>query len=152
MIDSTNKAEIFTAIAHPLRIDILKILEKNPKSFSEIKRRFSIKSSGKLDHHLKKFNLLITTGNSGKYQLSDQGYAALESIRAIERIRFANLGFFIHILGYILVNLLIFLIWLGSSWGYIYGVPGFVSLLIGWGLGLLGYFFLGIYSRYRQSS
>ena len=36
MIDSTNKAEIFTAIAHPLRIDILKILEKNPKSFSEL--------------------------------------------------------------------------------------------------------------------
>jgi len=41
--------ETFEAIAHPLRIKILKLLAEKPMKFSELKRKLGIKSSDKLD-------------------------------------------------------------------------------------------------------
>ncbi|OYT30876.1 MAG: ArsR family transcriptional regulator, partial [Thermofilum sp. ex4484_79] len=69
----------FEAIAHPLRIRILKLLAERPMSFSELKRRLGIKSSGKLDFHLKKLDNLIVLDEDGKYTLTREGYAALQA-------------------------------------------------------------------------
>ena len=51
--------DLFDAISHPLRIEILKELSKRPRRFAEIKRELKIGSSGLLDFHLKKLDDLI---------------------------------------------------------------------------------------------
>ncbi len=79
-----DSSEVFEAISHPVRIKILKILEKQPSSFASLKRQLNIDSSGNLDHHLKKLGPLITTNGNGLYALSDAGKEALVSIGAIE--------------------------------------------------------------------
>lgn len=81
MVDS---AELFEAISHPVRIRILKILEKQSASFASLKRQLNIESSGNLDHHLKKLAQLIKVGEDGLYCLSDAGREALLSIEAID--------------------------------------------------------------------
>ncbi len=78
-----DSAELFDAIAHPMRIKILKILEKEPATFASLKRQLSLDSSGNLDHHLKKLGPLITTEN-GMYTLTDAGKQALASVGAVE--------------------------------------------------------------------
>ena len=65
--------ETFEAISHPLRIKILELLAKRPMSFSELKKELGIRSSGKLDFHLKKLGSLITMDEKGKYTLSKEG-------------------------------------------------------------------------------
>lgn len=81
MVDS---AELFEAIAHPVRIKILKILEKQPSSFASLKRQLDIRSSGNLDYHLKKLAELVTVREDGLYGLTDVGKEALLSIEAVE--------------------------------------------------------------------
>lgn len=75
----------FEAISHPLRIKILKLLAKRPTSFSELKRGLRIKSSGKLDFHLKKLGSLVTVDSGGKYVLTDEGYAALQAVITVRK-------------------------------------------------------------------
>jgi DNA-binding transcriptional ArsR family regulator len=79
-----DSAELFEAISHPVRIKILKILEKQPAGFGFLKRQLDIESSGNLDHHLKKLGQLITVREDGLYGLTDAGKEALLSIQAIE--------------------------------------------------------------------
>lgn len=79
-----DSAELFEAISHPVRIKILKILEKQPASFASLKRQLNIESSGNLDHHLKKLAQLIKVGEDGLYCLTDSGKEALLSIEAID--------------------------------------------------------------------
>lgn len=79
-----DSAELFEAISHPVRIKILKILEKQPVSFASLKRQLSIESSGNLDHHLKKLTQLIKVREDGLYDLTDAGKEALLSIEAID--------------------------------------------------------------------
>jgi len=81
MVDS---AELFEAIAHPVRIKILKILEKQPASFASLKRQLGIDSSGNLDYHLKKLGELVATREDGLYGLTATGKEALMSIGAVE--------------------------------------------------------------------
>jgi len=79
-----DSAELFEAIAHPTRIKILKILEKEPSTFASLKRQLNIDSSGNLDHHLKKLDPLITTQPDGLYALTEAGKTALTSVAAVE--------------------------------------------------------------------
>ena len=44
--------DLFDAISHPLRIEILKELSKRPRRFAEIKRELKIGSSGLLERTL----------------------------------------------------------------------------------------------------
>lgn len=81
MVDS---AELFDAIAHPVRIKILKILEKQPTSFASLKRQLGIESSGNLDYHLKKLGELLAVRENGLYGLTNAGKEALLSIGAVE--------------------------------------------------------------------
>ena len=77
--------ETFEAVSHPLRIRILKLLAEKPMGFSELKRELGIKSSGKLDFHIKKMKGLVTIDSNGKYILTKDGYAALQAITVIRR-------------------------------------------------------------------
>jgi DNA-binding HxlR family transcriptional regulator len=81
MVDS---AELFDAIAHPVRIKILKILEKQPSSFASLKRQLDFASSGNLDFHLKKLRELVEVREDGLYGLTKAGKKALLSIDAVE--------------------------------------------------------------------
>ena len=88
--------EAFEAIAHPLRIKILKLLAERPMGFSELKRELGIKSSGKLDFHLKKLEGLITLNSSGKYTLTKEGYAALQAITTIKKYGWQKRAYIIN--------------------------------------------------------
>ena len=54
MVGGMGSGKVFEAVSHPIRIKILKMLAEKPMSFSELKRELGIRSSGKLDFHLKK--------------------------------------------------------------------------------------------------
>jgi DNA-binding transcriptional ArsR family regulator len=75
-------AELFEAISHPTRIQILKMLEKTPQGFSELKHGLGISSSGNLNHHLNKLSTLVGTDAHGKYVVTDQGREALYVVKA----------------------------------------------------------------------
>lgn len=74
------QAELFEAISHPTRIQILKMLNDGALGFSELKRKLGISSSGNISHHLSKLITLIKTDAQGKYILTDQGREALLAI------------------------------------------------------------------------
>jgi len=80
-----QQAEFFDSLAHPTRIKILKTLSEEPLSFSELKRRLGIESSGHLQHHLSKLGNLVKTDEKGRYCLSEHGEDALIAIQAIEK-------------------------------------------------------------------
>jgi len=77
-------AKLFEAVSHPLRIKILELLENSPMGFSELKRKLDVKSSGNLDHHIKKIGELVCIDHQGLYALTDSGREALKGIRTIE--------------------------------------------------------------------
>jgi DNA-binding transcriptional ArsR family regulator len=52
--------DVFEAVSHPLRVEIIKVLAKGPRCFADIKRELKIESSGLLDFHLKKLDNLIS--------------------------------------------------------------------------------------------
>ena len=80
-----QQAEFFDSLAHPTRIKILKTLSEEPLSFSGLKRRLGIESSGHLQHHLSKLGNLVKTDEKGRYCLSEHGEDALIAIQAIEK-------------------------------------------------------------------
>ncbi len=88
--------ETFEAIAHPLRIKILKLLAERPMGFSELKKKLGVKSSGKLDFHLKKLEGLIILNSDGKYTLTKEGYAALQAITTIRKYGWQKRAFIIN--------------------------------------------------------
>ena len=92
--------ETFEAIAHPLRIKILKLLAERPMGFSELKRELGIKSGGKLDFHLKKLENLIALNSDGKYTLTKEGYAALQAITTIKKYGWQKRAYIISIIAY----------------------------------------------------
>ena len=77
------KTELFEAISHPTRIKILKLLEKNPLSFSDFKHNLNISSSGNLTHHLNKLINLIKKNTQGIYTITNQGREALLTIKFV---------------------------------------------------------------------
>lgn len=79
-----ERAEIFDALGHPLRIAILKSLSREACSFADLKRKMKIDSSGHLQHHLTKLDGLIKTDEHGGYCLSDSGRDALFTIQTVE--------------------------------------------------------------------
>jgi DNA-binding HxlR family transcriptional regulator len=80
-----QRAEVFDALGHPMRLRILKTLSEGPLGFAELKRSLNIESSGHLKHHLDKLNELIRTDDYGKYCISDKGKDALLTMQPIEK-------------------------------------------------------------------
>ena len=109
--------ETFEAIAHPLRIKILKLLAEKSMGFSELKRKLGIKSSGKLDFHLKKLGDLITLDSEGKYTLTSKGYAALQAITTVKKYGWQRRAYIINIIAYVLAVAFVLskILWVGAK-------------------------------------
>jgi DNA-binding transcriptional ArsR family regulator len=76
-----KEAELFEALGHPNRIEILQALNAGPLGFSELKKKIGIDSSGHLTFHLSKLDGLVNTNSEGKYCLTDRGKEALRVTR-----------------------------------------------------------------------
>jgi len=96
--------DLFGAISHPLRIEILKELSKRPRRFAEIKRELKIESSGLLDFHLKKLDDLIMINKDGLYALTEKGFAALQAIETANKYGWQKRSFYLNLIAFILVN------------------------------------------------
>jgi DNA-binding HxlR family transcriptional regulator len=101
--------EMFEAVSHPIRIDIVKILAEKPLGFADLKRELRISSSGLLDFHLKKLDDLIATNKEGSYSLTEKGFAALTAVEGAAgyyRLRSAQKrSFFLALAVSVLVNI-----------------------------------------------
>ena len=101
--------ELFEAVSHPIRIDIVKILAEKPSGFADLKRELKISSSGLLDFHLKKLDELITINKEGRYSLTEKGFAALTTVEGAAgyyRLRSAHKrSFFLALAVSVLVNI-----------------------------------------------
>lgn len=91
----------FEAIAHPLRVRILELLAEKPMGFSELKRRLGVKSSGKLDFHLKKLEGLVASNSDGRYTLTKDGYAALQAVETVRRYGWQRRAYILNTAAYI---------------------------------------------------
>jgi len=96
--------KMFEAISHPLRVEILKKLAEKPMGFAELRRELGIKSSGKLDFHLKKLEGLIIVNKEGKYCLTKDGYAALQAIDAVARYGWQKRAYYLNVAICIFIN------------------------------------------------
>lgn len=101
--------DLFEAVSHPLRVEILRLLAKRPMRFTDIKRELKIDSSGLLDFHLKKLNNLVSVNDEGLYVLSEKGYAALQAVEAISKYGWQKRAFYLNFLFCILMNIYTFL-------------------------------------------
>jgi DNA-binding HxlR family transcriptional regulator len=101
--------EMFEAISHPIRIDIVQILAEKPLGFADLKRELKISSSGLLDFHLKKLDELITINKEGRYSLTEKGFAALTTVEGAAgyyRLRSAQKrSFFLALVVSVFVNI-----------------------------------------------
>lgn len=101
--------ELFEAVSHPIRIDIVRVLAEQPLGFADLKRELKISSSGLLDFHLKKLDDLITMNKEGRYSLTEKGFAALTTIEGAAgyyRLRSAQKrSFFLALVVSVLINI-----------------------------------------------
>ena len=74
---------IFTALKHPIRRKILRMLSKGAKSFSEMQEAFKIESSH-LTYHIENLGDLLFKTKDGKYALSTFGEAATSTMYHVE--------------------------------------------------------------------
>jgi len=96
--------QVFEAISHPLRIDILRALARKPMGFADLKRKLRISSSGLLDFHLKKMATIVTTNEDGFYSLNQTGFAALYAVEVVSRKGSLRRSLYINLLVYIVMN------------------------------------------------
>ena len=104
--------ELFEAVSHPLRIEIVKVLAEKPLRFADLKRNLKIRSSGLLDFHLKKLDNLITLNSEGCYTLTDHGFAALTTVEGaagVYKLRASQKrSFFINLIVIVVLNVSVF--------------------------------------------
>ncbi|MFW9797056.1 MAG: ArsR/SmtB family transcription factor [Candidatus Thorarchaeota archaeon] len=100
--------EIFESISHPIRIAILKELAKKPTRFADLKRKLKIKSSGRLDFHLKKMEAVIETDKDGLYTLNYRGFAALRAIRVVSNYGWQRRSWIINMIMLGVINIYMF--------------------------------------------
>jgi hypothetical protein len=74
---NSARAELFEALGHPVRIQILQALTNGPLSFSKLKNAVGIESSGHLAFHLGKLKPLVKVDADGNYELAQDGREAL---------------------------------------------------------------------------
>jgi DNA-binding transcriptional ArsR family regulator len=104
-----NSDEVFDAISHPMRVEILKELARGPRGFADLKRKLKISSSGLLDFHLKKMSTIVTTNADGSYILNDRGYAAVQAVDVVSKYGWQRRSYFINVGMYIVMNAYLFL-------------------------------------------
>jgi DNA-binding transcriptional ArsR family regulator len=79
---------IFTALKHPIRRQVLLLLEQRGEvSFTDIQNAVGINDTGLLSYHLKELALLVEQSARGKYHLSEIGQTSMVLFRKVERER-----------------------------------------------------------------
>jgi DNA-binding transcriptional ArsR family regulator len=80
--------EIFAALKHPVRRQILLFLEERGEaSFTQIQNAVGIEDTGLMSYHLKELAPLVEQSERGKYRLSQVGQAGVELFQRVERER-----------------------------------------------------------------
>ena len=80
--------EIFAALKHPVRRQILLFLEERVEaSFTQIQDAAGIDDTGLMSYHLKELAPLVEQSKRGRYRLSEVGQAGVELFRKVERDR-----------------------------------------------------------------
>lgn len=74
------KGTFFDSLGHPMRIKILESLSVSPLSFSGLKKKVGIESSGHLTFHLDKLKGFLRVNTDGNYELTDDGKEALRLV------------------------------------------------------------------------
>jgi DNA-binding transcriptional ArsR family regulator/cell division protein FtsB len=74
---------IFTALRHPIRRRILRMLSVEPMTFTNVLNTLGVESSH-LTYHLDSLGVLISKTDSGKYRLSTFGQAAVSMMGWVE--------------------------------------------------------------------
>jgi len=74
---------IFSALKHPIRRKILRMLEEAPATYTEMMNALGVET-GLLNYHLESLSALLAKNNEGRYRLSDFGKAALSLTRRVE--------------------------------------------------------------------
>ena len=99
--------DVFEAVSHPLRIEILNLLARRPQRFVDIKRVLNIDSSGLLDFHLKKLDEsgLVKTDKDGCYALAERGFAALQAVEILSKYGWQRRAYYINLAVCISLNL-----------------------------------------------
>jgi DNA-binding transcriptional ArsR family regulator len=82
-IEEETYSLILSALKHPLRRKILRMLADKPHNFSEILESLAI-DSGHLNYHIKSMGDIVTQTEDGKYALSSVGLAAIELVGKVE--------------------------------------------------------------------
>lgn len=85
MAESDDYNEIFAALRHPIRRQILLLLEdKGEVSFTEIQNAVGMSDTGLMSYHLKELAPLVEQSTRGKYCLSEVGRASITLFRKVE--------------------------------------------------------------------
>jgi DNA-binding transcriptional ArsR family regulator len=83
--DEQPYSMIFASLKHPIRRRILRMLSKQPLSFSEMIEALGVSNSF-LTYHLDNLGELISKLEDGKYRLSSFGEAAMATMNKVEDI------------------------------------------------------------------
>jgi DNA-binding transcriptional ArsR family regulator len=81
--DKETYSTIFTALRHPLRQRILRMLATEPLTFTAMLHRLGIESPH-LTYHLESLGILLAKTKNGQYQLSTFGRAAIAMMGWVE--------------------------------------------------------------------
>ena len=74
---------VFTALKHPIRRKILRVLAEGPRGFTDMQRIFNV-SSPFLTYHLESLKELVLKTESGMYRLSNMGEGATALMEKVE--------------------------------------------------------------------
>lgn len=74
---------VFTALKHPIRRKILRVLAEEPRGFTDMQKLFNV-SSPFLTYHLDSLKELILKIESGVYRLSNMGEGAVALMEKVE--------------------------------------------------------------------
>jgi DNA-binding transcriptional ArsR family regulator len=85
LAESDDYDEIFAALKHPVRRQVLLLLEdRGELSFTEIQSALGLNDTGLISYHLKELATLVEQSRRGKYSLSEVGRASLTLFRKVE--------------------------------------------------------------------
>ncbi len=82
-LEEDTYSSIFLALKHPVRRKILKMLNEDPATYTQILNKLKVET-GFLNYHLESLDGLVTKNEHDKYILSDFGEAALSLMKMVE--------------------------------------------------------------------
>ncbi|HYB68866.1 MAG TPA: NosD domain-containing protein [Candidatus Acidoferrales bacterium] len=85
-IDEEPYSTIFASLKHPIRRRVLRMLSKQPLSFSEMIEALGVSNSF-LTYHLENLGELVGKTEDGRYRLSSFGEAAIVTMSKVEDIQ-----------------------------------------------------------------